>query len=154
MQTGRLLPITVHFACGSMVRFYLFPENLAQRAKFSGKSMSYSALPEANRAGCPGRRLPGQRLRNSCLLHRLCGGRIHRTCTPTTSVFACGSMVLFYLFTKNFTKWNFLWKDLVSFALPEAISPAKCGMLDTYQHWSFRGFRSCRVVRGPNCHRV
>jgi len=31
--------------------------------------MSYSALPEANRAGCPGKRLVGNRLRNSCSMH-------------------------------------------------------------------------------------
>jgi len=35
--------------------------------------MSYSALPEANRAVCPGKRLVGNRLRNSCNLHKLRG---------------------------------------------------------------------------------
>ena len=66
VQTDRLLSITAYFACGSMVRFCLFPENLALRAKFSGKRMFHSTLPEANRAGCPGRRLVWNRLRNSC----------------------------------------------------------------------------------------
>jgi hypothetical protein len=30
IQTGRLLPITASFACGSVVRVYLFPEHVAQ----------------------------------------------------------------------------------------------------------------------------
>jgi hypothetical protein len=57
VQTDRLLAITAYFACSSMVRFCLFPEHVAQRATCSGKSMSHSTLPEAHRAGCPGRRL-------------------------------------------------------------------------------------------------
>jgi len=50
-------------ACGSMVRFWLFPEHVARRATCSGKSMSHSALPEANWAGCPGRCLVWNRPR-------------------------------------------------------------------------------------------
>ncbi len=57
VQTNRLLSIMAYFACGSMVLFCLFPKNLARCAKFFGKSMSHSTLPEANRASCPGRRL-------------------------------------------------------------------------------------------------
>jgi len=32
--------------------------------------------------------------------------------------------------------------------------PPNAGSPDTCQHWPFRDFRSCRVVRGPNAHRV
>jgi len=40
VQTDRLFSITAYFACGSMVRFCLFPEHLALRAKCSGKECS------------------------------------------------------------------------------------------------------------------
>jgi hypothetical protein len=55
----------VSFACGSMVRFYLFHKNFALRAKFLWKKLESSTLPEANRAVCPGRHLVWNRPRNS-----------------------------------------------------------------------------------------
>jgi hypothetical protein len=39
--------------------FLSFPEHVALRATCSGKRMSYSTLPAAHRAMCPGRRLVG-----------------------------------------------------------------------------------------------
>gem|GEM_PF-2147878 len=66
MQTGRLLPITADFACGSMVRFFFFLKNLHFVQIFQEKDLVTSALPEANRAGCPDRHLVGNRSRNAC----------------------------------------------------------------------------------------
>jgi hypothetical protein len=38
--------------------------------------------------------------------------------------------------------------------LDKSSRPPNAGSPDPCQHWPFRGFRSCRVVRGPNSHRV
>jgi hypothetical protein len=45
IQTGRLLPITVHFACGSMVLFS-FSQKCCTACKCFVKKMETSALPE------------------------------------------------------------------------------------------------------------
>jgi hypothetical protein len=64
-------------------------------------------------------------------------------------------MVLFYLFPENVARRaTFSGKRMSHSALPEAIFPPNAGSPDTWQHWSFRGFRSFRVVRGPNAYRV
>jgi hypothetical protein len=88
---------------------------------------------------------------------------IPASCQPQKPDSPAAAWYFFIFFTKNFHFVKiFCEKDQVSSALPEpALSvvewgdiPAKCGMPDTYQHWSFRVFRSFRGIRGPNCHRV
>jgi hypothetical protein len=69
--------------------------------------------------------------------------------------FACGSMVLSILFHKKIHIVNFFVKKI--WFLPPGrrrYLPPNAGSPDTYQHWPFRGFRSCRGVRGPNTDRV
>jgi hypothetical protein len=61
-----LLSITAYFACGSMVLLLFFHNNVARSATLLWKRMGSSALPEANRASCPGRRLVWNRPRKSC----------------------------------------------------------------------------------------
>jgi len=45
---------------------FLFHEKLVSEPIFREKDLVTSALPEANRAGCPGRRLVWNRPHNSC----------------------------------------------------------------------------------------
>jgi hypothetical protein len=75
---------------------------------------------------------------------------------------ACGSMVHFDLFSQKIcTVCKFFVKKIGSSALPEpALSVVEWGDIrhqpgspDAGQHWTFRGVRSCRGVRGPNAHR-
>jgi hypothetical protein len=56
-----------------MVRYSIFLEKRGSESHVFPKRMSGSALPEAHRAGCPGRRLVWNRPRNSCCLHDLRG---------------------------------------------------------------------------------
>jgi len=49
--------VKASFACGSMVFFFFFTKMLHYVQHFCEKEMGSSALPEANRAICPGRRL-------------------------------------------------------------------------------------------------
>ncbi len=69
--------------------------------------------------------------------------------------FAGGSMVLVYLFHKNIHVVNVFVKN-IGFLPPcrRRYPPLNVESPDPCRHWSFRGFRSCRVVRGPNSHRV
>jgi hypothetical protein len=46
VQTGCLLPITVYFACGSVVLLFLFPKTFAHSANVLGTKIGSSALPE------------------------------------------------------------------------------------------------------------
>ena len=49
---------------------------------------------------------------------------------PMMAYFACGSVVLFFLFTKFWLfEPKFREQELVSSVLPEAISPVKCGIV-------------------------
>ncbi len=80
-----------------------------------------------------------------------CSGRV----PDPEARLACGSMVRFILFHKKIHFVNFFVKKIR--VLPPCrrrYPPQNTGLPDTCQHWPFRGFRSCRGVRGPNSHRV
>jgi len=95
IQTDRLLSITAYFACGSMVRDLSCSRNVGSKSQhFVNKIW---VLPPCRRRNW----LSGQRPRNACNLQELRGGRSNQTHTLTTAVFACGNMVLFFLFTKH-----------------------------------------------------
>jgi hypothetical protein len=60
-------PLQVRLACGSMVLVFFFFTNMLHIVQHvREKDLESSALPEANRAGCPDRRLVWNRRRNSC----------------------------------------------------------------------------------------
>jgi len=74
------------------------------------------------------------------------------SCKPASPAAAWYFMDLFH---QKIHVVNFLVKKIGNFPpCRRRYPPPNVGSPDTWQHWPFRGFRSCRVVRGPNSHRV
>jgi len=75
---------------------------------------------------------------------------------PMMAYFACSSVVLFLSFAEKFDSESqiFLQKDVQFRPAGRRYPPSNAGSSATCQHWPFRGVHSCRVVRGPNFHRV
>jgi hypothetical protein len=111
---------------------------------------------EQKRSACGG-------LCNSCNYYKLRGARSNGPFAPDNGVVRLRQHGTVFSFAQKIHNVNFLCKRSRIFR-PAGACPERRRMgrypsqntesPDTYQQWPFRGFRSCRGVRGPNAHRV